>query len=158
MTNKLLAYILFVNSDAMQCCLGLVYKHHLILSPIYNNPALSKKQNKTDIFVSDSCDSNQPAPVPRLWGHNSSGNQTGVQGQQLITAKGDRKKMFPCIMERNLMEDIKSALYKRVSILLDTSLEFLQSQRNSKKQSATFFQYRSYIFYRASYEYFNQKL
>lgn len=48
--------------------------------------------------------------------------------QWLITAKGDRKKKcFPRGMERNLMEDIKSAIYMSISILLDTSLEFLQS-------------------------------
>lgn len=94
MTNKLLACILFISTGAILCCLGLVCKHHLPQSPLSNNTILSKKQSKTDIFGSDSCNSVQPAAVPRFWGHNSSGSQTGVQGQWLLTAKGDRKKMF----------------------------------------------------------------
>ena len=125
MANKLLACIFFNSRSTILCCRGLVYKHHLTQHPLSDNPILSKKTAQNWHLWLRQHDSKQPAPIPRLWGHSSSGSQIGVQGQWLITAKRDRNKMFSLLNGENLTEDIRSAIsLKWVYILLDTSLEF----------------------------------
>lgn len=142
MANKLLACIFFNSRSTILCCLGLVHKHHLTQCPLSDNPILSKKQNSTQLTsLAQTAWLKATSSHPQTLGHSSSGSQTGVQGQWLITAKRDRNKMFSVLNWENLTEDIRSAIsLKWVYILLDTGLEF-SSVLGEFLKTATFFHY-----------------